>query len=174
MQIKVCLPRGHFFALHVRPLAAWGRGQSAEGPALVLLFIFLPHCRGGVGRGWAREVHIPFLLLSLPGAASEGKASSKMAPTGSGWGTGLWKGEVGTVAKQQAEEFISAPPHLSTLSPGSLPPAPGPPDHRGGHSLSPHARRVSQASPPPLEGPPEAPFCPPCTWLPRLCQGWVT
>ena len=127
----------------------------------MLLSFYLSSCLtpgAGVGRGWAREVHIPFLLLSLTGAASEGTASSKMAPMGGGWGMGPWKGEVGAVAKQQAEEFISVPPHLSTLSPGSLPPAPGPPDHRGGHSLSPHARRVSQASPPPMAGPPEAPL----------------
>ena len=87
---------------------------------MVLLFIFQPHFRDGVG--WDRRS--PHTLSPVSG----GKASSKLAPMVRGWAIRLWKGEVGAVAKQPAEEFVSAPPHLSTLSPGSLPPAPGPPD----------------------------------------------
>lgn len=59
MQIEDRLPRGHFFALSVCPLAAWGRGRSAEGPALGLPpcycpFIYLPASlqgRSGAGLG---------------------------------------------------------------------------------------------------------------------------
>lgn len=57
MQIKVCLPSGHFCALHICPLAAWDKGQSTEG--LVCFhadangpFIYLPASlqrRGGAG-----------------------------------------------------------------------------------------------------------------------------
>ena len=175
MQIKVCLPSGHFCTLHICPLAAWDKGQSTEGLVCFHVdangpFIYVPvslQRQGGVGLG---EVHIPF-LQSLTRAASGGKASSKLAPMARGWA--IVEGGGGCCCQANSRGICIRPSsplhchlgHCHLLLGLQV---------RVRHSLSPHARRVSQASPPPLVGPPEAPSCPPCMWLPRLRQGWVT
>lgn len=126
---------------------------------MVLLFIFQPHSRGGVGRGW-RSPHTLFPVF---------KKGAKQAPSWHPWpgagrpdcGRGRWALLPSNQQRNLYPPLLTSPPchlgHCHLLLGLRI---------RVGHSLSPHARRVSQASPPPLAGPPEAPSCPPCMWLP--------
>lgn len=107
----------------------------------ILLFIFLPYSKGE-----PKKYTYSSSCQVQQGQPQRGKQALRRL------GQGTVEGEVGTTAKQQAEELLSALPHLSTPSPRPLPPAHGPPDNRVGHSLSPHARQVPQASLPPIGG----------------------
>lgn len=119
---------------------------STERSALHLLpcyhsFILLPALFQGQGQ---RNTHtLPHVMFNRDSLREESKAPRVSPWVGVGEGT-AGRG-VSTTAKQQAEELLSAP-HFSTLTPGSLSPAHGPPDNRVGHSLSPHARQVLQSS----------------------------
>lgn len=128
--VKVCPPPGSL-------LCPGPRGTSSELASKLLSFHLSSCLIPGEGQGHRSTYSLSQALFNRQ--PQRGKRAARQHPW-RGSGRGLRKGAVGTVAKQQADEFLSGPSHLSTLSPGSLPPAHGPPDYTVGHSLNPPAQ----------------------------------